>query len=58
MKLQKRIEILLRLKEYLEADTEEWKSVKNTASFHNGWFTSAFIDLSVKNITQRLLHQT
>ena len=55
MKLQNRIEILLRLKEYLMADTEEWKSVKNNAFAHNAWFTPEFIDLSVTNIAEEFL---
>ncbi|MEP7145278.1 MAG: acyl-CoA reductase [Ferruginibacter sp.] len=55
MKLQKRIEILLRLKEYLAAESEEWKSIKHTASVHNGWFTHEFINLAVKNIVEQFL---
>lgn len=50
MNLQKRIEILQKLREYLLADTEEWQQVKTKASFRNGWFTEAFIDLAVQNI--------
>lgn len=57
MKLQKRIEILLQLKEYLIADKDEWKSIKNTAFAHNGWFTPEFIDLSVKNIAEQFLQE-
>jgi hypothetical protein len=57
MKLQKRIELLLRLKEYLAADSEEWKSIKHTASIQNGWFTPEFINLSVKNIIEQFLQQ-
>ncbi|MEO6733378.1 MAG: acyl-CoA reductase [Ferruginibacter sp.] len=57
MKLQKRIEILSRLKEYLETDSEEWRSIKHTASIHNGWFTPAFIELAVKNISSEFLEK-
>ena len=57
MKLQNRIEILLRLKHYLEADTEEWQTVKHKASVHNAWFTPEFINLSVKNISQQFLEE-
>ena len=32
MNLQKRIEILLRLRDYLSANTEDWQAVKQTAS--------------------------
>lgn len=55
MKLQKRIEILLRLKEYLIADIEEWQSIKHKAYMSNGWFTPEFINLSVKNIAEQFL---
>ncbi len=57
MKLQNRIEILLRLKEYLIADTEEWQSIKHKASIHNGWFTPEFIDLSLNNIIEQFLQE-
>ena len=55
MKLQNRIEILIKLKEYLIANPEEWQLVKKTASIHNGWFTLEFIDLSINNIIERYL---
>jgi len=51
MKLQNRIEILLRLRGYLSANNEEWQAVKHAASIHNGWFTQDFINLAVSNIT-------
>jgi hypothetical protein len=57
MKLQKRIEILLRLKEYLLEETEEWEAVKHKASIHNGWFTTEFINLSVQNIAAAFLQE-
>ena len=55
MKLQNRIEILSRLKEYLEADGDEWKSIKENAYHHNIWFTPEFINLAVDNIVNRFL---
>ncbi len=55
MKLQNRIELLLKLQEYLEENGEEWQMVKYTASIHNGWFTPLFIDLAVKNIIEQFL---
>lgn len=56
MKLQNRIEILLRLKQYIEDDETEWQSVKHKASIHNGWFIPEFIELSVKNLVQHFLN--
>ncbi len=57
MNLQKRIEILLRLRDYLSANTEDWQAVKQTASLHNGWFTPEFIDLAVNNIITGFLQE-
>jgi hypothetical protein len=55
MKLQNRIEILRKLRDYLINNSEEWQQVKHTASIHNGWFTPSFIDLSINNIIERYL---
>jgi hypothetical protein len=57
MKLQNRIEILCKLKDYLINNSEEWQQVKHTASIHNGWFTPGFIDLSINNIVERYLDE-
>ena len=57
MKLQNRIEILLKLKEYLINGSEEWLEIKQKASIHNGWFTPEFIDLAIKNIVEQFLQE-
>ncbi len=57
MKLQNRIEILRKLKDYLINNSEQWQQVKHTASIHNGWFTPSFIDLSINNIIERYLDE-
>ena len=57
MKLQNRIELLSRLKQYLLSDNEEWQRVKQDATNHNGWFTPEFINLSIKNITEQFLDE-
>lgn len=57
MKLQNRIEILLRLKQYLTDDNDEWKNVKRNAFTHNGWFIPEFIDLAVNNIVKQFLQE-
>jgi len=57
MNLQNRIEILLRLRNYLSANNEEWQAVKHTASIHNGWFTPEFINLAVNNLTACFLQE-
>jgi len=55
MNLQKRIELLQRLREYLLTNDEEWQDIKTKASFQNGWFTVKFIDLAVQNICNEFL---
>jgi len=57
MNLQKRIELLQSLHEYLLADDEEWKNIKTKAGLHNGWFTPEFINLAVKNIITEFLQK-
>ncbi|MES2893942.1 MAG: acyl-CoA reductase [Bacteroidota bacterium] len=57
MKLQNRIELLSRLKQYLEEDNQEWQTVKQQASTHNGWFTVEFIKLAVNNIIREFLNE-
>ena len=52
MKLQNRIELLLKLREYLKENGEEWQEIKHSASIQNGWFTIEFIDLAVQNIIE------
>ena len=57
MNLQKRIELLQHLQYYLLSDDEEWINIKTKASFHNGWFTSGFIYLAIKNICSAFLQK-
>jgi hypothetical protein len=57
MKLQNRIELLLRLQQYLKADNEELQDVKQNAFSHNNWFTPDFINLSIANITDQFLRE-
>lgn len=55
MTLQKRIEILTQLGQYMQNNSEAWQEVKQRAYAHNGWFLPEFIDLSVRNIVQYFL---
>ncbi|MBP6024241.1 acyl-CoA reductase [Ferruginibacter sp.] len=50
MNLQNRIGLLQKLKDYLEDNGTEWQEVKASATAHNGWFITDFIDLAVTNI--------
>lgn len=57
MNLQKRIEILQQLSNYLNENGDEWQLIKTKASLHNGWFVPEFIDLAVKNICSAFLQK-
>jgi len=55
MNLQNRIAILIKLGEYLEANSPEWEAVKQAAFFKNPWFTNEFIEMAKNNIVQHFL---
>ena len=57
MKLQNRIEILLRLGKYMKENNPEWQDIKLKASVANGWFISQFIELAVNNIVDYFLEE-
>ncbi len=57
MKLQNRIEILVKLKKYIQENGTDWQETKQKASVANGWFTPEFIDLSVNNIVHYFLDE-
>jgi hypothetical protein len=50
MNLAERITLLVKLKKYLEEDSNELKAVKQKAFEKNRWFVNEFVDLSVANI--------
>lgn len=55
MQLQERIDLLIRLADYMKGDDETWQSAKRKAHHENNWFIPEFIDLAVKNIAQSFL---
>jgi hypothetical protein len=55
MNLQKRIQILVQLGEYLSENGKEWQASKEQAGARNGWFIMPFIDTAVNNIVKNLL---
>lgn len=57
MNLTQRIKLLDRLGKYIENNSDEWQATKLLASQHNPWFTLAFIDLALKNITTAFLDE-
>lgn len=58
MNLQYRIDLLVRLGEYIRSNGEQWMDAKNRAHTANSWFTPEFIDLSCRNIANSFLNPT
>lgn len=57
LKLSQRIELLVKLGQYMIGKTDNWQDIKQQASFSNGWFLPEFIDLAVENIANRFLQK-
>ncbi|MBC7848484.1 MAG: acyl-CoA reductase, partial [Chitinophagaceae bacterium] len=55
MNLQHRIELMARLGDYVDKNTEEYQSIKENANRENPWFIPEFIDLASKNIAHEFL---
>jgi hypothetical protein len=55
MNIHDRIELLAKLGEYLQMNTEEWQLAKEKASRNNAWFTPDYIALATDNIVQQFL---
>lgn len=57
MNIKERINLLVRLGDYLLMNTDELKLVKENARQQNPWFTNEFVDLAIKNITENFLQK-
>lgn len=57
MNLQYRIDLMVRLGEYMLSNSPEWLEIKIRAGVANGWFTPEFVDLSVATIANTFLKQ-
>jgi hypothetical protein len=55
MDLQQRINVLVKLGEYLQSENEIFDSVKHQAQSENPWFTHEFINKAVINIVRNFL---
>jgi len=55
MNLQHRIDLLVRLKEYISANDEAWQQVKEKAGQENSWFIPDFVELATRNIARSFL---
>lgn len=57
MDLQKRIELLSKLGNYIQSDETEWKEIKLRATNQNPWFIDSFIETALKNIVDNFLQK-
>lgn len=57
MNVQKRIELLVKLGEYLQMNGEDWQNATEKASRSNAWFAPEFIQLATNNIVTQFLQQ-
>lgn len=55
MDLNRRINLLYQLREYMASEDMAWVSVQEKAQRENGWFIQEFIQLSVHNIINQFL---
>lgn len=57
MNVQQRINVLVKLGEYLKENSEEWKAIKQKAYIRNQWFIPQFIQLAVNTICHEFLQR-
>jgi len=57
MKLQKRINLFIRLSKYFLEDNDAWKLIKKSAGMQNPWFTQEFVELAIQNILSEFLDE-
>lgn len=57
MQLQQRIDLLVRLGEYMQNGSNEFSVIKEKAHNENPWFIPEFIDLAIKNICTNFLQK-
>jgi hypothetical protein len=57
MNLQYRIDLLVRLGDYILSGDEKWEAAKEKAGAVNPWFTPEFIELSANNISRKYLNR-
>ena len=55
MNLTQRINLAVKLGKYMVIKNDYWQEIKEKAFLQNAWFLPEFIDLAVKNITERFL---
>jgi hypothetical protein len=55
MNLQMRIELAVRLGDYILSESPEWQETKRKANLINPWFTDQFINIAAENIATHFL---
>ena len=58
MHLKQRIDIMVRLGEYMLSDDTNWLQACAVAHQQNAWFTKTFIDSAIQNITTHFLQRS
>jgi len=56
MNLKERMDLIAQLRNYMLSGDLSWEQAKENAVIANPWFIPAFIDLSIKNITENYLN--
>lgn len=57
MQLQQRIDLMVRLGEYMQNESAELTAIKEKAFVENGWFTNEFVTLAINNIANQFLQK-
>src|SRR3954452_10136330 len=57
MNVKQRIDLLVRLGEFMLSDTAAWQQAKQLAYLQNKWFIPEFIDTAVDNIVKEFLQR-
>lgn len=57
MTLQQRIDLLVKLGDYMQSNCHEWQHVKEQANRKNPWFVPEFIEMAVTNISNAFLEK-
>lgn len=57
MNLERRVELLKKLGQYIASDDKNWAIAKEKAHYENGWFVPEFIDYQLKHISSEYLNE-
>jgi hypothetical protein len=57
MNLQRRIDLLTRVGEWMQGNDPAWLEAKKKATRENAWFIPEFIELAIKNIVENFLQK-